>query len=307
MLLGGGELQALRGLSHLARSLLIELLAVADHASGAITTSWAALRTVLAVDPASNGRARELVTLQRLRDAADELQARGLLRRDPLKNEKTQRLIFRVSGRSGLSAPKEDKNRVPPRCGQPEKPSATRTYKRRPKGSEQGSEQVAQEPSFHSAKHLLGGTYPQGKGSGPIEVGALLQGGPQQAPQGGQTPPAAPARPPAGPSRYALSVQAKLKNSPPSAQADGGRIDPPEGPAAPNTGFEGGGVPRAERSEGSRGLPAGQDRAMRGDQPHGEGEGSPVGIAGLLGALAARSGGDQAAGGGLEDWPPLPY
>ncbi|MBL0720205.1 hypothetical protein JI742_09915 [Piscinibacter sp. Jin2] len=258
VMVGGGELQRQRGLSLLARVLLLELLAIADHATGAVRTSYMALEVVCGVDPAANGRTRDDVTRRRLRDALDELEAKALVRRDAVRNEKTGALFLRLPGRAGLSAPKGEEGRVSAGCGQPKIRVPTSTYQRRHRRSGQGLGQVAQEPSSLTAKHVLGGSYPQGSATARADRPAEEQLG--QAPPRGPGLAAAPPRPPAAVSRPARAVwqtQAAL---------------------------EGGGLPRAELPAPDGGAPRVLGELLGLDPP-------PDGarrVADLLAALEAR-------------------
>lgn len=129
VLMSGLELMALRKLQWLARALFMELLALADHTTGAGRTSWAVLSALLDFDAAPQANTVARPTVKRLRTAMAELESAGLVRLDRLKNEKTQALIFRVKSRAGISSPKDMRGREQGREKEPRPPreKATKT------------------------------------------------------------------------------------------------------------------------------------------------------------------------------------
>jgi len=111
VLLGGLELMQLRKLPHLARSMFFELLALADHSTGRVRTSYAVLAALLDWDAAPTANTPGKPTLKQLRGALASLASVGLVRVDPIKNEKTKALFLRVSPRAGIGAPAEKQGR----------------------------------------------------------------------------------------------------------------------------------------------------------------------------------------------------
>jgi hypothetical protein len=95
VMLGGSELIALRKLPTLAGRLFLELLAMADHATGAIRTSYAVLLALVDFDQVQCAHAPDKPTLKRIRTAIDQLEQARLLARDCVKNEKQQALFLR--------------------------------------------------------------------------------------------------------------------------------------------------------------------------------------------------------------------
>jgi len=170
VMLAGLELMTLRQLSHLARALFIELLALADHVTGQGSTSWAVLCALLDFDRTPKAHAVAGATVKRLRTAMEELRAAGLVRVDRIKNEKAQGLFFRVGTRQGLSAPDAMRGRVRGRVEKPEKPATTRGSRRRGTDEGQGEGQGVQEPNTYPLPPSLStSTRP------PPAIGALLQ------------------------------------------------------------------------------------------------------------------------------------
>lgn len=179
VMLAGLELLKLRQLGWLARALFVELLAMADHATGAGRSSWAVLSALLDFDRTPGAHAAPGATTKRLRTAMQELQDAGLVRLDRVKNEKTQALIFRVQGRAGIAAADANSGRVRGRAQKPQT-QATARVKRPPRAEEgQGEGQRVQEPkTYPHTPDLCTGTRP------PPAIGELLK---RITPRGGRT------------------------------------------------------------------------------------------------------------------------
>lgn len=173
------EIVARRGLSLLARVLFDELLALADHATGAVWTSYAVLLSLVAVDPPARGPRPDPITLKQVRNALAELVDRRLVRTDPVKNEKTQRLFLRVQSRRGIGTSKEKQGTELGRVPNGKKPITTGPVGPSPTETGQGSGQGVQENRILSIPVV--GAQVIHKGSGPIAVGDVVQGLKQQA------------------------------------------------------------------------------------------------------------------------------
>lgn len=145
VMLGGGELQAIRGATHLARALFDELLAMADHATGRIRTSYAALITLLDVDPPARGPRPDPLTRHRVEAAFAELERRGLLQRDRIKNEKQQALFSRVAPRKGIGASEPKPGRELGRVPKANLPATAGQIAKAPIETREGTREVSQE------------------------------------------------------------------------------------------------------------------------------------------------------------------
>ena len=124
----GLELIQLRKLSWVARVLFFELLALADHATGRISTSYAVLAALLDVDQAPTAHTHDAPTLKRLRVALASLESVGLVRSDPIANEKKKALVLRVSPRGGIGTPSENQGRQRGRPERAKKQAPTTPY-----------------------------------------------------------------------------------------------------------------------------------------------------------------------------------
>lgn len=137
---GGLELIQLRKLRWLSRCLFFELLAMADHSTGRIETSYAVLAALLDFDQDPCAHAKPGPTTKRIRTALADLAALGLVRVDRIANEKRQGLFLKVAGRAGIGAPSESSGRLRGRVSPPKKPAAAKTYaaKRATEGQTEG-------------------------------------------------------------------------------------------------------------------------------------------------------------------------
>lgn len=111
VLIGGLELMQLRKLSWLARCVFFELRAMADHSTGRVSTSYAVLSALLDFDQAPQAHTTPGATQKRLRTALADLAALGLVRIDPIKNEKAKGLFLKLQPAQGLTAPADMKGR----------------------------------------------------------------------------------------------------------------------------------------------------------------------------------------------------
>jgi len=148
VLLGGLELMQLRKLGDLAFRLFVELLALADHATGRVDTSYAVLLALLDFDQAHGAHAATKPTLQRVRTALEALIALQLVRVDRIKNEKAKGLFLRLPSRAGISTPDARSNRLSNRPQKAAKPATARVSKERPMGEQQTEQQGVQENSL---------------------------------------------------------------------------------------------------------------------------------------------------------------
>lgn len=127
VMLGGLELLQLRKLGDLPFRLFVELLAMADHATGRISTSYAVLLALLDFDQVPGAHAADKPTTKRIRTALEALCQLQLVRVDRIKNEKAQGLFLRVQSRAGISAPDGMKGRGKGRVERPKKQDPTIT------------------------------------------------------------------------------------------------------------------------------------------------------------------------------------
>jgi len=132
VLLAGLELMQLRRATWLARALFVELLAMADHVTGRIETSYAVLCALCDFDQAPGRHAADRPTMRRLRTAVAHLVELGLLRVDRIANAKRQTLFLRVPSRVGISAPASGKDRGRDRAAKPAESTPARPRARRP-------------------------------------------------------------------------------------------------------------------------------------------------------------------------------
>lgn len=111
VLLDGLDLIQVRKLSWLCRSLLIELVAMADHLTGAVSTSYAVLEALLDFDLAPTANDAPKPTRDRIRGALDDLVLMRLVKVDRARNEKERGLFLKVKSRVGISAPVNKRTR----------------------------------------------------------------------------------------------------------------------------------------------------------------------------------------------------
>lgn len=117
-LIFGLELMQLRKLSWLARALFLELVAMADFATGRIETSYAVLMALVDFDQVPGAHADRKPTLQAVRTDLEALVSLGLVRVDRIANEKRKGLFFRLPARTSISASDGMSNR---RSNRPQK------------------------------------------------------------------------------------------------------------------------------------------------------------------------------------------
>lgn len=160
VILAGLELMQLRKLSWLARAMFPELLALADHIDGKVSTSYAVLNALLRPDQPEAGPRLDAPTIKRLRGALDELVALRLVRIDRIKNEKAQGLFLRVPSRVGISASARKQGREQGRDRKPTDQALERPSAKRPPRTGQGTGQGAQEEKINSPTPQLS-TAPQ--------------------------------------------------------------------------------------------------------------------------------------------------
>lgn len=165
VLLGGLELMQLRKLTDLAFRLYVELLAMADHATGRVATSYAVLLALLDFDQLPGAHAMPKPTQQRLRTALQSLIDLHLVRVDRIKNEKAKGLFLRVDTRASIGASKETNNRRSNRPEKPKKPTTARVYKESPPQEQQTEQQGVQEEYISPLPPLLstGGPAPSSR------------------------------------------------------------------------------------------------------------------------------------------------
>jgi hypothetical protein len=124
VLLGGLELIQLRKLPWLTRCMFLELLAMADHSTGRVSTSYAVLGALLDFDRTPGAHSTPAATTQRLRTALADLAALQLVKLDPIKNEKAKGLFLKVNARDGITSANANSNR---RSNRPAKPDSQAT------------------------------------------------------------------------------------------------------------------------------------------------------------------------------------
>ncbi len=186
VMLGGLELIQLRKLGHLAFRLYLELLAMADHATGRVSTSYAVLLAILDFDQVDCAHAPDKPTTKRIRTALEHLVSLGMVRVDRVANEKRQGLFLRLPTRKSISAPGESFGRVKGRAKKAKTPDESTACSATPLDEGQGEGQGVQEeyipPKSPSCAQPTEATRP------PPELLAAVRArrGRQQAPQGGQ-------------------------------------------------------------------------------------------------------------------------
>lgn len=185
---GGLELLQLRKLSWLARCMFLELLALADHATGRVETSYAVLAALLDFDQLPGAHADKRPTVKALRTALDALASLGLVRVDRIANEKRKGLFLRVQARPSVFASAAGKGRGRGRDESAAKPALARVPARR--GAEEGqTEGQGVQEGIHSPLPPVVHT-PEGRKQGMQLLAQvadkLRRGGRNQAPPGGQ-------------------------------------------------------------------------------------------------------------------------
>lgn len=135
----------LRKLGDLSFRLFIELLAMADHVTGQVETSYAVLLALLDFDQAPCAHAADKPTPKRVRTALDHLVQLRLVRLDRIKNEKAKGLFLKVKSRAGISASKAEKGRLTGRRENGAKPATARAGGARPRDDGQTDGQGVQE------------------------------------------------------------------------------------------------------------------------------------------------------------------
>ena len=127
VLLGGLELMQLRKLPWLARCLFLELLALADHSTGRVETSYAVLASLLDFDAAPQAHDTAAPTQKRIRTALADLVALRLVTVDRIANEKRKGLFLRLASRTGISATANMMGRLKGRPERAKKPAKSET------------------------------------------------------------------------------------------------------------------------------------------------------------------------------------
>lgn len=139
VMLGGLELMQLRKLQPLARWLFVELVAMADHVTGRIVTSYAVLEALLDFDQAPCAHAADKPTQRRVRTALEQLLELRMVRLDRIKNEKDKGLFLKVAGRKRISPSEGMSDRLSDRPEKAKKRDRTSTYEK-PQGDERQTE-----------------------------------------------------------------------------------------------------------------------------------------------------------------------
>lgn len=187
ILCAGLELMQLRKLPWLARALYFELLALADHATGRIATSYAVLAALLDYDQAPTSHTGDEPTLQRIRTALDALVALRLVSVDRIANEKRKGLFLRVQSRAGISAPSDNRNRQSNRPAPAKKQAKSTACAPEPRKEQQTEQQGVQEVIPSPTPSLSTGA-PRGMQAARDLVARMRRGaGGQAGPPGGQS------------------------------------------------------------------------------------------------------------------------
>lgn len=141
----GLELIQLRKLRWLSRCLFFELLAMADHQTGRIETSYAVLAALLDFDQDPCAHVEAAPTVQRIRTALADLVGLALVRADRIANEKRQGLFLKVATRSGIGTPSPDSNRLSNRVPKARKQATARPAAASAPDDQQTEQQRVQE------------------------------------------------------------------------------------------------------------------------------------------------------------------
>lgn len=230
VMVGGLELMQLRKLPWLARALFLELLAIADHATGRVATSYAVLTALLDFDQSPGAHALDKPSTKRLRTALEQLEGLRLVAIDRKRNEAQKGLFLSLTPRPGISAPNARKGRG---SGRPEngakrataRPAASQAPEEGQtdgQGVQDGDSSPISPLSTEARLDLAAAVRehaaaPPREGphrTGPVQLGELLRaaGGKKVAPQGGQNVARPAARtPPAGDSPTVRAMKARLK------------------------------------------------------------------------------------------------
>jgi len=242
VMLGGLELLQLRKLGWLARALFIELLAMADHSTGRISTSYAVLAALLDFDQAPTAHQAAAPTLQRLRTALDELVALRLVHVDRIANEKRKGLFLKVQTRAGISAPGEKSNRQSNRPARPKKQATTTTCAPTARDEQQTEQQGVQEEYFPPSPPLSTAPPPEARARlAAISRSIAARGTPEASPLRGDVRRPFGARPPGG---WRPPESAQADSSPPGVHL----ASTAAGVGLLNTALEGGKLPKADRA-----------------------------------------------------------
>ncbi|MEK8027234.1 hypothetical protein [Pseudaquabacterium rugosum] len=241
VMVAGLELMQLRKLGWLARVVYIELLAMADHATGRISTSYAVLEALADFDQAPGAHSAIRPTAQRLRTALDELVSMRLVTVDRIANEKRKGLFLRVATRVGISAPAAESNRRSNRPEKPKKQAAT-TVCTPTAAEEQQTEQQGVQEEIHPPNPPPSTAPGAGRAAARALLARVRGAGGIEGPQGGQS--IAPAghaprglRPPA--SAQADASPAEGITSPPRGEAGPLPLPPGMRPAITAAGLQG--------------------------------------------------------------------
>ena len=158
----GLELIQLRKLRWLSRCLFFELLAMADHVTGRIETSYAVLAALLDFDQDPCAHVEPTVSVQRIRTALDDLVALRLVRVDRIANEKRKGLFLKVATRTGIGTSNESSNRLSNRPAAPRKRANTRVAAASTPNEQQTEQQGIQEVIPTPTPSLSTGEAPAG-------------------------------------------------------------------------------------------------------------------------------------------------
>jgi hypothetical protein len=179
-----------------ARSLFWELLAMADHVNGRISTSYAVLIALLDFDQMPGAHAEPKPTQRRVRTALEHLIELGLVEVDRIKNEKAKGLFLKVPTRVGISASDARKDRRSDRPRKPAKQATARPAAVQPYEERQTERQGVQEDSLIPLTPLV------------VHSGRMNP----VPPRGHDTHAAAPRTPPTGPTYTTRRMLAKVKS-----------------------------------------------------------------------------------------------
>lgn len=138
----------LRKLGDLPFRLFVELLAMADHVTGRISTSYAVLLALLDFDQVPCAHAAEKPTQKRVRTALEHLASLGLVKLDRVKNEKAKGLFLKVQTRAGISVSDPMKGSMSGRPRKAAKQATARVPASRPLDERQTERQGVQEGSL---------------------------------------------------------------------------------------------------------------------------------------------------------------
>lgn len=192
------EFIKVRQLPAWARWLFLELVAMSDFKTGAVSTSYAQLVALLGCDqPQTGGRRLDEPTLKQVRTGLDWLVAMNLIARDSERNEKQGHLrIFIVQVRASVSASNASKGRGKGRVKNAQNTDEHRAQPKVIPSEGQGLGQVFQHSSSKEKKaappvdNLATGRVREQLKKTAREMRKTLRARPQKsAPQGANTPP----------------------------------------------------------------------------------------------------------------------